>query len=187
VGYTLADYRRAGEALWGEAGAYAVDEYQRHNENYFSGELPPIPIVIGITAYGKCLGMTRGGGLPRITLSSSIFARTEHSHGRKRVWPHGRNVVSDTLLHEMIHAKLILEGRESAHNAQPWCDEITRLSPAVLGHEIQVAPVKPRRVNGKVRRHVLEGHLTQGELARWPYYLRPAGWDPGKPIPVDTY
>jgi hypothetical protein len=177
--------------LWGKAGVFAYETFDRINLEHFGGELPALPIVIGITAYGHCLGLTRGEELPRITLGSNLIAYTENSsikgkpYGGKLV--PGQNTVRDVLLHEMIHAKLILEGLDPGHNAQPWCEEIARLSPAVLGHEIQVAPVKPRRVDGKVRRLALPDHLTQSELARWPGSLRPAGWDPGRQIPVASY
>jgi hypothetical protein len=48
-------YRGAAQVLWGEAGTYCHDSYQR--QRHLFPELPDeLPIVIGITAYGKCLG-----------------------------------------------------------------------------------------------------------------------------------
>jgi hypothetical protein len=66
--------------LWGEAGAYAHDVYAAHRPLF--PELPEqLPIVIGITAYGHCLGLTRGSKSgPRITLAFNLFAT-----GRRRV------------------------------------------------------------------------------------------------------
>lgn len=184
-------YREAAALLWGEAGDYITAEYERLNAAHFGNQLPPVPMVIGLAAYGRCLGMTRGQGAwtgrtPRITVASTLFER-------------GRRHVADVILHEMVHAKLMLNGLDPAHNAEPWCAEIVRLSPAVLGHSVQAAPVKPRRVpnpdrehnpdapNTLVRRLPLVGHLKQADLARWPYALRPDDWDPGAPIHVDTY
>jgi hypothetical protein len=156
------DYLKAATVLWGDAGAFLVNEYARHNHDHFDGQLPPIPIVIGMTPYGRCVGQTRrigdwaAGELPRITIASTLFAA-------------GTTAVSDTVLHEMIHVKLMLAGLDPKHNARPWCDEITRLSPGVLGHEIDAAPVLPRRINGgPSTRLARPGHLTRQEIASWP-------------------
>jgi hypothetical protein len=168
---TRRDQIRAAEALWGDAGTYVYRTFDELNRQHFRGELPGLPVVIGITPYGRCLGLTRyGPGLPRITIASNQF---KHAH-----------VVRDVLLHEMLHAHLALTGAESKHNAVPWCEAIVRLSPAVLGHDIQAAPVKARRIDGKVVKAPRDGHLPQGVLARWPGALRPPGWDAGPAIPV---
>ena len=50
------DYAQAAALLWGEAGEYAAAGYCRLNRGLFGGSLPPLPIVIGLTAYGGCLG-----------------------------------------------------------------------------------------------------------------------------------
>jgi SprT-like family len=180
-GHSLTEYRRAAEILWGDAGAYAVDEYERLNAAYFAGELPPLPIVIGLTAYGRTVGLCRhtgpwSGGLPRITLAPKTFAA-------------GALEVTEVLLHEMIHARLILAGLDSGHNSRPWCAEVERLSPLVLGASVKAAPVVPRRVDGKVVRRPLDGHLGRKQLAGWPQALRsPAELGArGRPIPVPTY
>jgi hypothetical protein len=182
------DYVHAATTLWGDAGVFAYDTFDRFNLEHFDGRLPALPIVIGITAFGKCLGLTRYDELPRITLASNIFAPAPSGGANGSRRPRcGHREVEDVLLHEMIHAKLVLNGVDPSHNGQPWCDEITRLSPAVLGRDIQAAPVKVRRVEGEVRRLALPEHLTRDELARWPGSLRPKGWNPGRLIPVATY
>jgi hypothetical protein len=173
-------YRLAAEVLWGEAGAWAVDEYARLNAAYFGGRLPAVPIVIGLTAYGHCIGLTRGGGAwrdarPRITLHSGHFAR-------------GTGAVSDTLLHEMVHVKLILAGECPDHNGRPWCAEVERLSPLVLGRTVQAKPVYPRLVNGVNQRLAREGHLSRKQLARWPDCLRgPRETPRGRVLDVSSY
>jgi hypothetical protein len=55
--HSCKDYRAAAETLWGEAGTYAHDVYTRLLPHY-PGLLDALPIVIGITAYGHCLGLT---------------------------------------------------------------------------------------------------------------------------------
>jgi hypothetical protein len=186
------DYLHAAVTLWGPAGEYVYCTFDELNARHFDGELPALPIVIGITAFGRCLGLTRHddrrpAGLPRITLGSNIFAPTEHSLAQGTQIRHGHGEVRDVLLHEMIHARLMLEGKDPTHNGQSWCDEIERLSPAVLRRKVKASPVKPRRLDGKVVRRELDGYLSRQEIATWPGSLRPASWSPGRPIPVDTY
>jgi hypothetical protein len=188
--HTLAEYRIAAETLWGAAGAYAADEFARLNREHFDGEIHPTPIVIGITAFGRCLGLTRPTGhvvKPRITLASNIFCVTQHGAEMGTAPICGSAMVTDTLLHEMIHVLLIQRGEDPSHNGNPWCAELERLSPVILGHPIKAAPVKSVRVNGSVRKQVPDGCIPRAALASWPQSLRPAGFDWGQPIPVDSY
>jgi hypothetical protein len=164
--FTYDDYRQAASVLWGAASRFAIDEQRRLNWRYFGGALAPLPVVIGLTAYGRCLGMTRAkeghqwaASVPRITLASNLFAD-------------GTTAVRDTLLHEMVHAKLMLAGLDHAHNGWPWCEEIMRLSPLHLGRSVAAAPVHPRPINGKNVRLAREGYLARKDLATWPDSLR---------------
>src|SRR4051812_15414667 len=71
---TMTSYRDAAVALWDEAGGYCHDAYDRLHPLY--PELPEaVPIVIGITAYGHCIGLTRAdwSSRPRITIASNQF------------------------------------------------------------------------------------------------------------------
>lgn len=179
MGYTLDEYREAAVRLWGDAGALAVDTFARLNTTYFGDRLPPVPIVIGLTAYGKCLGFTRhepkGLPLPRISLASPKFDNVR--------------VVEDTILHEMVHVELHLAGLYPKHNGLPWCQRIEELSPAVLGHGVRAVPVKVQRVEGgRLARRPLDGHLSRKVIGTWPHSVRPHGYYDGAPgIDVDTY
>jgi hypothetical protein len=193
---TLEEYARAARLLWGDAGAYAAAEFRRLNGLYFRGELPPLPIVINLTAYGHCIGLTRPTAWlehPRITVATEAF------NGSRRM-PGGRRMVTDVLTHEMVHAWLILRGETAKHNDDPWCKAIADPSPAVLGHEINVRPVRPRRVPNPAREHDPKapktivvrrpepGTLSQRDLARWPTPQRPDGYyDAGEAIEVPTH
>jgi hypothetical protein len=154
--------------------------------------MPPLPIVVGLTAYGKCIGATLSGPewleSPRITLAPGVF-----NNG-------GTFMVGEVLVHEMIHAAPRLRGENSDHNAEPWCRLITELSPGVLGREITARPVLPRRVPNpdraanpaapktKVVRRAEPDALSQTELATWPHSLRPAAYyEGGERISVPTY
>ena len=137
---SYADYRQAAAWLWGEAGEYAADESARLNREFFAGSIPPLPIVIGLTAYGRCIGLTRVHVIPpRITLASELFNGSLRTQG-------GPLMVSDTLIHEMLHAFLMLRGENFDHNQAPWCRMITELSPELAGGEILAAPVGTMRV-----------------------------------------
>ena len=86
-------------------------------------------------------------------------------------------MVSDVLVHEMVHAALMLRGEDPRHNGEPWCRVITELSPGVLGQEINARPVLPRRVANPDReadpaapktivvRKAEPGAMSQAELA----------------------
>jgi hypothetical protein len=189
-----AKYRTAAETLWGPAGAYAVDAFARLNEEHFDNEIKPVPIVIGITAYGRCVGLTRStteAGKPRITIASNAFAPVAiNPAGRKTTAPppYGPQMVDDVMVHEMIHALLVQRGEDPSHNGQPFIDEIVRLSPAILGHEIEAVPQVQKRIDGKNIRWTPPGHLDRDSISRWPHSLRaPWAYNGAEPIPVDSY
>lgn len=183
--------------MGGEAGDFAAAEFARLNREHFAGSIPPLPVLIGLTAYGKCIGATRDGADwlagPRITLAPELF------NGNHRT-PGGPRMVSDVLVHEMIHAALMLRGEDPGHNGAPWCRLITDLSPAVLGREVTARPVLPRRVPNPdwqadpaapktvVVRLAEPGSMDRADLARWPHSARPGGYYQGdRPIPVPAY
>lgn len=192
LGVTLAEYAAAATLLYGDAAAYAYAEFDRHNREHFANTIPPLPIVFGLTAYGRCLGLTRHPGEwrthPRITISTPLV-----NNG-------GEHAVSDVLLHELVHAHLMLTGQATGpSHGDAWCRVITRLSPTVLGCEITAAYVKPRRVANPahdtdptapktlVKREPLPGALPQQVISTWPQSLRPADYGPGEPLHIDTY
>lgn len=194
---TYRDYESAAALLWGPAGEFAAGEFARLNREHFAGSIPPMPVIIGLTAYGRCIGMTLSGPrwleAPRITLAPELF------NGSQRTQP-GARMVTDVLVHEMIHAALMLRGEDPGHNEAPWCRMIAELSPAVLGQDVNAAPVKPRRVPNPAResdpaapktivvRQATPGSLSQAQLATWPHSVRPAGYyAAGERIPVPTY
>jgi hypothetical protein len=192
---TYEDYRRAAALLWGPAGDFAAAEVERLNREHFAGAAPPLPVIVSLTAWGRCIGLTRGGWLeaPRITLSPEVFNGNARSPG-------GSLMVSDVLLHELVHAVLLLRGEDAGHNGAPWAAMLTELSPAVLGREVTAAPVLPRRVPNPARatdpsapktrvvRVTEPGALTRKQLADWPRALRPDGYyADGAPLTVPTY
>jgi len=185
VGTTVAattGYRAAATALWGGAGAYVHDSYTRMLP-MFPGLPPELPIVIGLTAYGKCLGLTRTslGREPRITIASGEFKE--------------RRRVDDVLCHEMLHAWLHLNCKKVEHDTADWYSAVMKLSPQVLGHPIDIKrgahrkSVRVRKDDGSsvVRKVPNPEAIPHSQIARWPYSFRRADYDWGKPISCPTY
>jgi len=154
-------------------------------------------VIIGLSAYGRCIGVTRSAedwlAAPRIGLAPEVF------NGNHRT-PGGALMVADVLVHEMIHAALMLRGEEAGHNGAPWCRMLTDLSPAVLGCAVDARPVLPRRVPNPEResdpaapktvviRRAEPGQLPREDLAHWPIACRAANYYTGdKPVWVPTY
>lgn len=173
-------YRDAAESLWGEAGIYAHESYARLRRELFPGLPAQLPIVLGLTAYGRCVGLTRAEWVhgPRISVFSPAFGE-------------GRKYVDDILVHEMLHCHLYLGGREIAHDSDDWYEEVRRLSPAVLGCDLDVRR-GPRRRSVRlpnpewypgsgldktiVRKQPVQAELTHADVARWPHPFREAGY-----------
>ena len=177
-------YRDAAIKLWGPAGQHAHDTYQRLLPLY-PGLPDELPIVIGITAYGHCMGLTRSTWEhgPRISL-----------HSGKWGYRRGAGWVEDVIAHEMIHAWLYVTGKDSDHDSDDWYDAINYLSPTILGQDLDAKRGADRKsvrvtIDGKstVRKVKVEGAIQHGDAARWPHVFRPEGFDYGRPIPVPTY
>jgi hypothetical protein len=173
-------YRAAAEALWGEAGAYAHDAYDRIRPVLYPDLPGQVPIVIGITAYGHCDGLTRGGWShgPRISLASSGFGR-------------GASWIDDVLTHEMLHVLLVLAGLQPGHGTDGWYEHVRRLSPAALGREVDARRGAARRSvrvpnpgwapgsglpKTVVRKQRVGAAVQHTDVARWPHAFRPDGY-----------
>lgn len=186
----MTSYREAAVTLWGDAGAYAHDSYTRHR-HLCPGLPAELPIVIGISAYGGCDGLTRADWRhgPRISLASTLFRS-------------GERAVDDVMLHEMVHVWLAVNGRNNTHDSEAWYAAVRRLSPAVLGHALDVQRGADRRsvrvpnpewAEGSglpktlVRKQRVPGADRHGTVATWPRSYRPAAFDWGRPIDCPTY
>jgi hypothetical protein len=173
---TRAD-RAALENLWGDAGTWAANTWTRLNTTHFKRLLHYHGIVWGLTPHGSRLGHT--SHTRRITLHPALLnPKGDAWKIRDQL---GTRYAEDVLLHEMIHVALFEKGvdhnhDEGHHNTDEWCAEIMRITPRLGLPPIKAAPVKPRRVNGKVRRLQLDGHLSRDDIARWPHSIRPAAY-----------
>ena len=143
-------------------------------------DLPRLPLVVGLTAYGKCIGLTRYREVPRITVASGVFSSTR--------------MVDDVLVHETLHASLILAGANPDHDSADWCRSIVTLSPAIAGESVLAVPDKvikvPNGAGGRKSAQVHPRGAPRGPRAgaRWPHCLRPDGYYEAAPgVAVDTY
>jgi hypothetical protein len=173
---SLAD-RAALENLWGDAGTWAADTWTALNTEHFDGRVRYHGIVWGLTPHGRNLGYTSNPR--RITLHPALL------DPRGDAWAIssqlGTRHAADVLLHEMVHVALFAPGVDNPdstpyHNTAEWCAEIVRITPQLGLPPIKAAPVKPRRVDGKVVRQPLDGYLSRSDIAHWPHSLRPAGY-----------
>jgi len=209
-------YRSAAVTLWGPAGAAVHDSYSHWRTTLFP-ELPEqMPIVIGITAYGSCVGLTRYRASTRLPIVIGITAGADGAEptyfrrdGTARisiasnVFAHGRGAVSDVMVHEMLHIHLLQRGEDPAHDAEPWYAAVRQLSPAVLGRELDVRRGGARRSvrvanpraaeDGQpatlVRKVAATSAVPHAQVARWPtpFRVRSRGGKPVTPIPCPSY
>jgi hypothetical protein len=179
--------RAALQNLWAGAGSWAADTWTQLNTDHFDGRLRYHGIVFGLTPHGGRLGHTSNPGA-RITLHPALL------DPRGDAWEIssqlGTRHAADVLLHEMVHVELFSrgignDGQQRHHNTAEWCEQIVRITPQLGLDPIEAAPVKPRRIDGKVMRRQLDGHLSRDEIAHWPWSVRRRGfYTPDGRIPV---
>lgn len=177
MGYTAAEFRKAQRVLWGDAGTWAADTFAALNRDYFDGHVPARGIAWGLTPHGHRLGHTQPSG--RITLHPALLDPKSDAWGTAEFL--GAGYATDVLLHEMMHALLFARGIDNTtdgggHNIPAWCEQVERLAPRLGLGTVRAAPVKPRRVDGKVVRLARDGHLSRDALARFPHSLREPAW-----------
>jgi hypothetical protein len=194
---TTVSYRAAAVALWGDAGAYAHDAYTRLRVAHFPHLPEQMPITIGLTAYGHCLGLTRGNWThgPRISLGSELFNGSRRIRG-------GTGWVDDVLVHEMLHANLHLSGQDSAHNSDDWYAAVQELSPAILGCTLDIKRGADRKSVRVPNPHYQPGAgypktmvrkvpaglgWIHDMVATWPYSFRPKDYNFGEIIRCPAY
>jgi hypothetical protein len=144
-----------------------------------------MPIVLGLSAYGRCAGLSRLNNPyldgPRITIATQYL---KHA-----------NDVRDVIVHEMLHCWLYLTGRDTDHQSRDWYESVNRLSPTVLEFDLNVRrggarkSVRVRLADGTStgRKRTVAGAVKHGDVARWPNAFRPEGWNHGGPVHCPTY
>jgi hypothetical protein len=161
--FTFDDMRRALVKGWGETGLHIACTWDEFNQDYFGGELQPIPIFLTQTSpYGHWLGLTCCQN------PVTHIALCRPGDGTKLVADCG------VLLHEMIHQLLSQRRVCPAHAGAPWRSEIMRLHQKVTGEPLVLVRqrvIKVKQADGSRRsaRVSPPGAVTQGKIARWPH------------------
>jgi len=131
------------------------------SEILFDCSAPILPVIITpVSPYGRSIGFC------------AMSDDSAEHHRASRIWIKESAVRDGSwpliLIHEMLHAKLSWMKLVSAHNKNPWCEEIVRIS-ALLGREINAAPIRQKRINGKVTWFTPPEVMTRTEIAGWPH------------------
>ncbi len=171
----------------GARGTWAYEAFDYINATLFAGELPTPLIVWTITPHGKCLGQTRRGAAPVVTLHPSLLG------GREKVNPWGIDpallgvaYAYDVLIHECMHVSVEhrLGGAKgpTSHNNPQWIGEVNRIAP-LIGLTITAERSKVKRVpiadelttTGKPATKVVrtsEGTIPFAAAATFPHAVR---------------
>jgi hypothetical protein len=172
----------------GERGPWAYDVFDAINTAYFDGRLPTPRIQWGLTAHGRCLGLTRRTSRPVVTLHPSLLGGSEKANPWN-VSPEwlGVTYAFDVLLHESIHVSqhCLLDGGigPTSHNNTAWIAEVNRIAPMLRLDGIEAGGSKTRRVpiegettkTGKPVTRVIrvnEGNVPYSAVCRFPYGVR---------------
>ena len=136
----------------GDAGRWAYAAFDHINATLFAGELPTPLIIWALTPHGACLGSTRPGTAPLVTLHPSLLG------GREKSNPWGVDpallgvaYAYDALVHECLHISVAsrLGGwagtGQTSHNNPGWIAEVNRIAP-LLGLDITAVPSRTQRV-----------------------------------------
>jgi hypothetical protein len=157
---------------YGADGEQLADLWHALNILLWDGRLEPVPMWLPTcTSWGRWVGLFTHNGRGR---SLSIQVK----------WQLGHQGRANVLLHEMVHQALAETGRCTKHNAEPWCQELMRLSATLWGVSIWASPSVPRRVDGKsMRVQALSPDgmpsISRRQMAGWP-------WSLGLHVPVNA-
>lgn len=161
---TFPEMRKMMSWSWGDRGVWAADLWRKFNEAYWGGQLEPVPIWFPqASPYGHWVGLCSGNRQGQTQHIQLLRGKPD-------------DFLAHVLLHEMIHQYLFETGQNPAHNAQPWCEEVMRLTKQIWGKDIWVSPSVPRKVDGKSQRIQKRSPARQEsiplkEISGWPHSL----------------
>jgi hypothetical protein len=172
----------------GPRGVWAYDAFDALNTAFFGGELPTPKIQWAITPHGGCLGLTRSGVRPVVTLHPSILGGSEKDDpwNIDPSWL-GEAYALDVLLHESIHiAQHSLRGGgvgPTSHNNSAWIFEVNRIAPLLGMAGVSAGRSRTKRVpvegqstpKGKPVTRVIrasEGNVPHKAISTFPHGIR---------------
>jgi hypothetical protein len=165
----------------GDFGAWAFDEWKRLNDALFFGENLAGAIIWEETPQNSSLGYyERTGNL--IVLHKTLMRPVYPTTGLKWKLRHlNARMVSDVLLHEMIHQRIHQTGGwvgENSHNNKRFVNEVNRIANlldlTVKAKIIQSPeiPGQTKTFQGKTIPFADPGFLSFQELSHFPYFSR---------------
>ena len=175
---TFDDLKKEAIKKFGQAGAWAYDQWENLNETFFYGKNKAGPIVWGSSVQEERLGCYSTAEnliyLPR-NLLRPICPTSYTKWGVKHF---NERIASDVLLHEMIHQRIHQTGGwtgETSHNNERFVAEVNRIS-KLLGLDVKAGVIKKKIEQGKATRDVEPGSLTLREISDFPYSSRPGSY-----------
>ena len=169
-----AELKRQGVKRFGEAGAWAYDEWKKLNDIFFYGENNPGPIIWGSTPQGKSLGyyyVSKNLIYLHKNLMRPVYPAPAFNWGIRHL---NKRVASDVLLHEMIHQRVNQTGGwvgETSHNNKRFVEEVNRIA-GVLGIDIKAEVIEKITTRDNPIWQSESGCLTLKELSDFPYSSR---------------
>ena len=158
---------------FGEEGVCIADLWWAFNERFWGGRLVPCPLFFPrATSWGRWIGLyTRNHDYQTLHIQLKFALSFEDK--------------ADVLLHEMVHQYLGESQQNTAHNADPWCQEIIRLTSEIWGQRIHASPANPRKVKGRsvrIQKPAADGtpSISRRDIASWPHSL-------GLHVPLNDY
>ena len=134
-------------------------------------------------------------------MSLPFVSRARFEDSQKQL-DRAQRQIDDLMAHEMLHVWLHIQDRDPKHKGRPWYESIKRLSPAILGREVDArrgadrksvrvpnpawceGSDEPKTLVQKVHDHNVVQHR---DVAHWPFSFRPDDYDWGKPLSCPTY
>jgi hypothetical protein len=158
-------YREVASHFAGDVGVQLFEYYRAINWHFFNDELPPAFLLTALTAYGKCIGLTKSDVShgPIILIHPTLKTEKERFY---------------TVLHEAIHVQVRYnlrkgkpDGSKTSHSTPEWIAEVNRIAPLLGYMDITLGENKVTRVKGDTPKRVLSGNVPYECTYRFPEAL----------------
>jgi hypothetical protein len=171
---TFAELKIEAADAFGDFGAWVYDEWKRLNDALFHGKNIVGAIVWEETPQDRSLGYyDRIGNVIVLhkTLMRPVYPTTDLKWGLRSL---NTRMVSDVLLHEMIHQRIHQTGGwmgENSHNNERFVDEVNRIA-HLLGLKITAKVIRSKSLRDKEIPFMESECLSLKELYHFPYLSR---------------
>jgi hypothetical protein len=133
-------YREVASHFEGDVGTALFDYYDAVNWHFFDNALPQAFLLTALTAYGRCIGLTKSSTeyKPIILIHPSLTTPKERFY---------------TVLHEAIHVNVRYnlrrgkpDGAKTSHSTDEWLSEVNRIAKLLGYTDITIGYNKVMRV-----------------------------------------